>query len=85
MNFKAKGDMKKKSYYLHELAIRLCEGGIVEYGAYSLKAKDLGHEEDVCLLCCMDCVCDINMSDLCAECDSITHSKHILMFANSLL
>lgn len=74
--------MKNKSYSLHDMAIRLCEGGVIEYGGYFLKAKNLGIEEDPCTLCNMDCVCDINMTDLCAECDSITHSKHILMFAN---
>lgn len=73
---------KKKVMTLHAMATRLCEGGIVDYNDYALKAKDVGYEENPCYLCSMDCICDISMSDLCAECDRITHTKHILMFAN---
>lgn len=73
---------ERKSNSLHELAIRLCEGGVIDFGGYTLKAKDVGNEENPCYLCSMDSVCRMEITDLCAECDGITHTKHILMFAN---
>lgn len=73
---------KTKKMSLHDLAVRLCEGGVIDYGGYALKAEDVGHEENPCYLCSMDCVCNMAMADLCAECDGVTHTKHILMFAN---
>ena len=72
--------MKKVTNSLHELAVRLCQGDTINFGGYALKAKDVGHEENPCFLCEMDCVCDMQLTDLCAECDSITRTKHILMF-----
>lgn len=73
--------MKKQTYSLHDLAVRLCEGGTIDFGGYALKAKDVGQEENPCYLCEMDCVCDMQLTDLCAECDGLTRTKHIIMFA----
>ena len=73
---------KKKVMSLHDQAVRLCQGDVIDYGGYALKAKDVGYEENPCYLCSMDCVCNMAMSDLCTECDGITHTKHILIFAN---
>ena len=73
---------KKKETSLHDLAVRLCEGGVIDYDGFALKAKDVGHEENPCYLCAMDSTCNMAMTDLCAECDGVTHTKHILMFAN---
>lgn len=74
--------MKKKKLTIHEMAIRLVEGGVAEIGGYFVKAIDVGHEENPCNLCSMDCVCCMELTDLCAECDGITRTKHILKFAN---
>ena len=76
--------MKKKSDSLHDLAVRLCEGGVVEFGGYCLKAKELDSDELSCYECSMDSVCDVKMSDLCCECDNLTYTQHILEFADSL-
>lgn len=73
---------KKKEMSLHDLAVRLCEGGIVDYGGFALKAKEVDMNETACNLCNMDCACNLSITDLCAECDAVTHTKHILMFAN---
>lgn len=73
--------MKKKVDSLHANAVRLVEGGVVEIGGQFVKAIDVGHEENPCNLCSMDCVCCMELADLCAECDGITHTKHILKFA----
>lgn len=70
-----------KKMSLHEMAIRLCEGGIVEYGGYGIKAVQCDGDDNPCYLCEMDCICDLEMTDLCAECDGITRSKHFLKLA----
>lgn len=74
--------MKKKTPSLHDIAVRLCEGGVVDYGGYALRAKEVETDDSPCLLCEMDCVCDYDMTNLCAECDGVTRSKHIIYFAN---
>lgn len=74
--------MKQKKMTKHDMAVRLCEGGVVDFGGYALKAKDVGREENPCYLCSMDCVCNMEMCDLCAECDDLTRTKHILLFNN---
>lgn len=71
-----------KNMSLHDMAVRLAEGGIVDFGGYAIKAKDVGQEIDLCCLCSMDSVCTMDLADLCAEVDSYTRSKHIIMFAN---
>lgn len=67
---------------LHEMAVRLCEGGSVYYGGYFIKAKVVDEETDPCIKCRMDCVCHYDMATLCHECDEYNRKKHILMFAN---
>lgn len=67
---------------LHEMAVRLCEGGVIEYGGHFIKAKNVSDLDNPCQVCQMDCVCDMNMVDLCAECDTYTRTKHYLSFSN---
>jgi len=71
-----------KNMSLHDMAVRLAEGGIVDFGGYTIKAKDVGQEENPCYLCSIDSVCTMDLVDLCAEVDGYTRSKHIIMFAN---
>ena len=68
---------------LHDMAVRLAEGGIVDFGGFALKAKEVGREVNPCILCSMDSVCTIDLVDLCAEVDGYTRSSHIIMFANN--
>lgn len=70
-----------KQMSLHDRAVRLCEGGIVECSGHYIKAKDVGKEEHPCWLCSMDSACNQEMCDLCFECDELTRSGHILYFA----
>lgn len=73
---------KTKVPTLHDLAVRLCEGGQVEFIGLSIKAKDALDPADPCLECQMDSICCMEMTDLCAECDGYHHHAHILVLAN---
>ena len=68
--------MKKNS--LHDLAVRLCEGGVVWYEGHSLVAIELQDDDDACLMCHMDSICNHNISELCRECDLLVDKKHCL-------
>lgn len=72
--------MKQKKMTLHEKAIRLCEGGVVECSGHYVRAKEIHEGFNACMECSMDSACDMEMCDLCAECDGLTHTKHILLF-----
>ena len=74
---------QSKEMGLHDKAIRLLEGGVVHCSGHAVRAIDVIDNDNVCMLCGMDSACDYEMVELCAECDSITHSKHILKFAHT--
>ena len=63
---------------LHQKAVRLCEGGSVWVSGLMVKAKQVPDEDCACEICEMESVCNMEMCDLCAECDGYTHHKHIL-------
>lgn len=71
-----------KQMSLHDMAVRLCEGGVVKCSGYFIKAKDVGKEEHPCYLCSIVSACNQEICDLCFECDGLTRSGHILYFAN---
>lgn len=63
---------------LHEKAVRLCEGGIVEVNGLFLRARNIKRHFNSCQQCCMDSACDEEINKLCAECDQYNHKNHIL-------
>lgn len=73
----------KKEASLHDLAVRLCEGGAVWFEGHSLKAVKVTGEEFPCYLCDLDSICNVRINDLCAECDRYSISKHYLKLAYS--
>lgn len=73
---------KKKEPSFHDLAVRLCEGGQVEFAGLTIKAKDYVGPRVSCADCQMDSLCDIMMSDLCLECDLYHDHPHYLVLAN---
>lgn len=75
-----KNDLNDKSN--HYKAIRLLEGGVVPCSGHSVKVVDVVNTDNPCMLCEMDSACNMDMVELCAECDSITHTQHILKFAH---
>lgn len=73
--------MKKIKNDLHSKAVALCEGQIVECSGHFIRASVVDESENACLLCNMDSACNIEMCDLCAECDAYARKKHIFQFA----
>lgn len=66
---------------LHDKAIRLLEGGIVEIDGHYVKACIVEGVDNPCELCNMDSACRMNMVDLCAECECISRKRYLLKFA----
>lgn len=71
----------KKDRELHSLAVSLCEGDIVKFNGHWIMAKEVPGG-DPCYECEMDCICDSDMKDLCAECDAYNRKKNCLYLAN---
>lgn len=66
---------------LHDLAVGLCEGAMIEFNSLFIRAKVVEYVDDPCDVCDMDCLCHEEMSDLCAECDAYDGKRHKLVFA----
>lgn len=71
-------DLKKLEDSLHGLAVRLCQGGVVEFEGHFLRANALPEDFDPCDYCDMDCLCHQSMASLCCECDNYDHRNHRL-------
>ena len=63
---------------LHEIAVRLCEGQAVWFNLHMLRAVDYHGDGVPCYDCSMDCICNDDIANLCAECDVYHHHKHYL-------
>lgn len=65
---------------IHDKAIRLIKGGIVEVDGHCVKMKYGAEDKLACLDCEMDSICyeGPSMNDLCAQCDLIT-GKYCLL------
>lgn len=73
--------MKKTEKTLHEKAIRLIEGGVVEISGMSVRMRHEPYIWDPCRLCDMDCLCIMgnDICNLCVECDTILGEDCILI------
>lgn len=69
---------------LHEKAIRLCEGGVVDIDGHAVRAVECPHVENPCMVCEMDSACRMDMTDLCGECEAITQKRYYLKFAYTI-
>ena len=65
---------------LHELAVRLCEGGGVWFQGHFIRAIEVPDEIDECMICPCDSECHEEMAALCRECDDYNGKKHYLRF-----
>lgn len=68
---------------LHEIAVRLCEGQPVWFNGHLIRAFDYKGNENACFDCTMDCLCNMEMTDLCAECDGYHHHQHYLALVDN--
>jgi hypothetical protein len=66
---------------LHDKAIRLLEGGIVQVDTHWVRAVSLFYDSDSCEACSMDSACSAEMSALCSEVECIARKPYILKFA----
>ena len=53
---------------LHQLAIALCEGRNVWFENHTIRLVPTEDDVTPCEVCEMDCLCDMDMVDLCGEC-----------------
>ena len=69
---------------IHNKAIRLVEGGIVEIDSnwFRLIKFPEEYEGDECMECELDSICRMDHRDVCVECSSITHRACCLQLAS---
>lgn len=79
-----KNDMKDKQS-IHEKAIRLIEGGIVNVDGHSVKLVNVPDMLYTCNSCEMDCIChnETEMCDVCIECVKISKKNCMLKLVTS--
>ena len=75
-------DLQVKSTSLHDSAIRLIEGGIVECDAQFVKAVEVSDRDLPCYVCEMYSACTLKLQELCAEVDLISGVGHHLTFVH---
>lgn len=75
-------DLQIKSTSLHDSAIRLIEGGIVECDGHCVKAVEVSDPDLPCFVCKMDSACSLKLQELCVEVDVISGSNHYLDFVS---
>lgn len=73
---------KKESNDLHARAVRLCEGAAVPCSGHFVVLRNTPEGVTPCYVCEMDSACDMEMTDLCGECEAYDHKRHYLAFAN---
>ena len=77
------GKKKETGMSIHEKALRLIEGGVVACNGHAVRAIEVVGDDIACNYCDMDSACNMEMTDLCAECDMISHTRHLLKFAHT--
>lgn len=75
-------DLKIKSTSLHDLAVRLIEGGIVQCDGQFVKAVEVSGPDLPCFVCKMDSACSPKLQELCVEVDLISGINHYLDFVS---
>lgn len=67
----------------HDKAIRLLEGGIVEIDANWFRVRLFPDyfDDDTCMECDLDSICNFEHVDVCSECETISHRKCCLELA----
>lgn len=75
---------KSKCDIIHDKAIRLIEGGVVEVDGLFVRAIKACIDYECCQQCNMDCLCHngTEMMDVCNECDFIGADGYYLKLVN---
>ena len=68
-----------KQVSLHDKAIRLVEGGVVECGGHFVGFKKCSCDGFPCRFCEVDCACHGEILDLCLECCSLAKGNGYLI------
>lgn len=65
---------------VHDKAIRLLEGGVVniEGNWFGLRRLSDDYDDSPCIACNLDSICKKEHSDICNECDAISGTKCFL-------
>lgn len=75
--------MKKKKnkteMTVHEMAVRLCEGGSVWIEGHLLSAQLATVALNCCLECKLDSICSPALVELCSGCDAYDRKSHYLV------
>lgn len=72
------------SMKVHDKAIRLAEGGIVEIDGnwFRLIRFPENYDDNPCMECDLDSICRMEHTDVCAECEALLHVKCLLELAS---
>lgn len=74
----------ENSKSIHDKAIRLLEGGIVEIDSdwFYLKKLPDYYNDIACNECSLDSICKTDHATICGECDAISNRKCFLQLAH---
>ena len=70
----------------HDKAIRLLEGGVVEIDGNWFRVRKFSKEYDdnPCMVCELDSICRMEHTDVCEECEAISHLRCYLQLASTV-
>lgn len=64
---------------LHDMAVTLCEGGVIEFNGHTFRAAIADDPFTPCAGCWVDSECHGLVTDLCTECDNYSRERHYLI------
>lgn len=68
----------KKAVSIHDLAIALCEKRNVWFHNHTIRLVEVVGDSSPCELCDMDCLCDMEMLELCDQCSTLLRKQCLL-------
>lgn len=68
---------------VHDKAIRLLEGGVVEIDSNCFRVRILpdDYDDNPCMECTLDSICKMEHVEVCGECEAITRKRCCLQLA----
>lgn len=71
----------KRNMSIHDMAVRLCEGGTAWIDGHCLVAVECEPDVRGCDVCKLDSACSMKIAVLCGECEVLTDKHYHLDFA----